>query len=1285
MTCRSGKDREHGISLIEDSFSETRISESDEFLSSEFVPTTRFLPRGLKPLCNSMNIVARTLFINNRIARSVLSIIRTTLAYLLIIYRISTKIIPPHMAIHIFAAILVTVGTLTLFISPMFRSKLSEMRERPISMQNGIIDAMAWSSDQYAVIQDTPPPINCLESYFRCEYYWASDTTDATDKYNTAYCSAYVCKGMTVTVNVLPQSCSTTNRVAIGVLLKEIYAKPVFSCGNSGCGVCSTLRYHSSEDGEVSFLQGCDDEESCYGQIEVSLTWDRPVTAAAAPSVKIKSRAPWQGFRGGQLSQGVSRIRSKIGNEVSLKWEIMGGAFISSPAISTAGVAYVGSDDNNLYALKSNGKSVTTGAILWKFLTLGKVQSSPLLSFNENSVYIGSLDHYLYSLNSQNGVLLWKFLTGGEILSSPSMGIDPLTSNSGANIDSPGVLYVGSNDGFLYAISTSGILRWKFSTAVSAVNGLSSGCGMAVLGPIKSSPSISPDDSVIYFGSDNGHLYAVSNLGLLKWNFKIDGVIISSPAISSDGLSIYFGSDDDHFYALSSTGILKWRYNIESPISSSPALFEGVLYFGSMSKIHSDKDKNKNKINIVKEMKNKKTRKSTIIGRRMLFDKNENENEQDHENENERILSIDNVSNNNNNSNDINKNIKNNINNNDIKNKNNNNDLDNRYIVAKNNPKNIPIINPANVPIVNPKNIPISLDKSMIINSNKQAAIDDNGSLFALTTKGELLWRLRIPKGTVSSPLIGADGSIYIGTEDSTLLSVSEDGVVQWAYRAHGPITSSPGIDTEGSIYIGTSNHSEVDSSSSSGRGSLTVVSVGTRVATPAVADADASFPSGINIQNKVQVSQNISIPTLVQVPVDKSWYCSPESLDFENTKRGILIDKFCKSEKVSHSENRRFLKNNHNDNNEDDVTLDNNKVKRIKKEITPLHSCLPGLSDYIGKGVDITLQRDDPNFITTRLFEFSSMKQITFLHGVEYFAPPLDRLFVAELDDLEITNPVYSDVFTGVRVYTMKQSQSYNVTSNIITGKIPLDAVSSILANSTGSWTSTPVLSIANKIAKNIEKNKITLMNVASYSHAKYDLLPQPQIGHMCSLPFVEDTEDLSDEFDELTYLSYVKRFGTHVIVGATYGGTVSAESTYDPCNAIKNNRYATPREVFDNFKKDIGDFIVYSKQTEISFLGQLVRRNGLTVCGGDQSVFMADNKDAFSDWSKSTITRKNKPCVVTFQLVPLYAAIPPDNPRRKQIESAVLDYMNKAKNFASHNITEISTCKNKNKKLKV
>ena len=57
-------------------------------------------------------------------------------------------------------------------------------------------------------------------------------------------------------------------------------------------------------------------------------------------------------------------------------------------------------------------------------------------------VYVGSLDNNVYALKASTGALLWKYTTGYWVGSSPAV----------AN----GVVYVGSYDGNVYAFGLKG-------------------------------------------------------------------------------------------------------------------------------------------------------------------------------------------------------------------------------------------------------------------------------------------------------------------------------------------------------------------------------------------------------------------------------------------------------------------------------------------------------------------------------------------------------------------------------------------------------------------------------------------------------------------------------------------------------------------------------------------------------------------------------------------------------------------------------------------------------------
>ncbi|MGC8699318.1 MAG: PQQ-binding-like beta-propeller repeat protein [Candidatus Acidifodinimicrobium sp.] len=264
-------------------------------------------------------------------------------------------------------------------------------------------------------------------------------------------------------------------------------------------------------------------------------------------------------------------------------------------------------NNQQLYYVFKNApvkSSPPTFTNLWSYQTGNWVVSSPALSPDGKTLYVGSVDHYFYAINAQNGNVLWKVLLAGPVISSPSISINgniyvvasTLSSVSysatgtgylykispGGNVitlytfpnivgTSPlvdpktGNIYIGCLDGNLYSVSNTGNLNWTFQSG----------------GEIGSSPVLSNDGNTVYFGSANGYFYAVNaSNGSVKWKFQTGAGIVSSPALDSKG-NVYFGSTDDYVYALNSSGGLIWKYNTGSRIGSSPAISNGVLYIGN--------------------------------------------------------------------------------------------------------------------------------------------------------------------------------------------------------------------------------------------------------------------------------------------------------------------------------------------------------------------------------------------------------------------------------------------------------------------------------------------------------------------------------------------------------------------------------------------------------------------------------------------------------------------------------------------------------------------------------
>lgn len=136
-----------------------------------------------------------------------------------------------------------------------------------------------------------------------------------------------------------------------------------------------------------------------------------------------------------------------------------------------------------------------------------------------------------------------------------------------------GAVYFGSNDGYVYALdSKGGKLLWQFKT------------GGAVWGPA------TLDGAYVYALSDDGFLYKLTRKdGTQVWRFDTHGGSVkrqgfdrlTSSAVIADG-TLYIGSADGSLYALDpASGSEKWRYATQGMVRSTPAVADGRVFFGS--------------------------------------------------------------------------------------------------------------------------------------------------------------------------------------------------------------------------------------------------------------------------------------------------------------------------------------------------------------------------------------------------------------------------------------------------------------------------------------------------------------------------------------------------------------------------------------------------------------------------------------------------------------------------------------------------------------------------------
>ncbi len=80
-------------------------------------------------------------------------------------------------------------------------------------------------------------------------------------------------------------------------------------------------------------------------------------------------------------------------------------------------------------------------------------------------------------------------------------------------------------------------------------------------------------------------------------------------------------------------------------------------------------------------------------------------------------------------------------------------------------------------------------------------------NLYAINPDGSLKWNYTTKSDITSSPAIGSDGTIYVGSHDRNLYAINPDGSLKWNYTTNDVIFSSPAIGSDGTIYVGSHDH----------------------------------------------------------------------------------------------------------------------------------------------------------------------------------------------------------------------------------------------------------------------------------------------------------------------------------------------------------------------------------------------------------------------------------------------------------------------------------------------
>ena len=205
----------------------------------------------------------------------------------------------------------------------------------------------------------------------------------------------------------------------------------------------------------------------------------------------------------------------KDNGALAWKFRTVGAAYfpkgeIQKAALVKDGVVYFGSRDYNIYALDAN-----TGRGRWNLKQpRGWIIATPVEY--KGNIYFGTSDaHIFYSMDKNSGIVNWTIPLNMRVF--------------GTAVVDKEIVYFGTFDGKVIGVDyQTGDVKWQFATEASKQNYQTiydetgefkkdfvlygkdwkiSEKMIHALGSVLSSPAV--DNGVIYFGSSDGHMYAV--------------------------------------------------------------------------------------------------------------------------------------------------------------------------------------------------------------------------------------------------------------------------------------------------------------------------------------------------------------------------------------------------------------------------------------------------------------------------------------------------------------------------------------------------------------------------------------------------------------------------------------------------------------------------------------------------------------------------------------------------------------------------------------------------------
>ena len=196
------------------------------------------------------------------------------------------------------------------------------------------------------------------------------------------------------------------------------------------------------------------------------------------------------------------------------------------------------------------------------------MRSSPALSADGKTVYVGGYDGLLHAVDTTSGELVWTAGLDDVMASAPAVGAD-------------GTIYCGTFASTVRAIKPNGEIKWT-----AAMNG-----------KITTDIAISEEAEMLFITQKAGFVNGITTVpvpaleapaGTTVWTFDVGafvGVPLNAPPLHTEGDGkVFVVAGDGNVYSLGTQGEPLWEtpLYLNTDVASTLAVGpDGTLYFGA--------------------------------------------------------------------------------------------------------------------------------------------------------------------------------------------------------------------------------------------------------------------------------------------------------------------------------------------------------------------------------------------------------------------------------------------------------------------------------------------------------------------------------------------------------------------------------------------------------------------------------------------------------------------------------------------------------------------------------